>query len=99
MSTIINIQIIKPLKHQRISTKNPRIFEELKEHSKDLNNLKNGKSLTSSKLDIHCKDRSIHLPIKVKKISSSSQDRKEFKIRGALFSKRVKIEKLYSPFD
>ena len=40
---------------------NLRTFEKLKEHSKDLKNLKNDKSLTNSKLEIHCKDRLIHL--------------------------------------
>ena len=58
---IIEVQWIKPLKYRRISTKNLRTFEKLKEHSKDIKNLKNDKSLTNSKLEIHCKDRLIHL--------------------------------------
>ena len=84
--------MLKPLKHRSISVKNLRIFEELKEHLKDLNNLNNEKSLTSSKPEIHCEDRLIHLPTKLKKISCSSQYHKEDKIKEALFCKRVKTK-------
>ena len=59
--------------------------------------MKNNKSLTSSKPKICCEDHLIHLPTKLKKISRSSQDHKEDRIRGALFVKESK-QRLYSLF-
>ena len=56
-----------------------QIFDQASKPSKNFNlraftseDLKNNKSLISSKLEICCEDRSIHLPTKVKKISCSS---------------------------
>ena len=53
--------------------------------------LKNNKSLISSKLEICCEDRSIHLPTKIKKISCSSQVQRRQNQR-AFFCKRIEIE-------
>ena len=61
--------------------------------------LKNNKPLTSSKLEIHCEDHLIHLPIKVKKILCSSQDYKEDRIKRLFFCKRINNKELYSLFN
>ena len=55
-----------------------------------LENLKNNKSLTSSKPEIRCEDHLIYLPTKLKKISRLSQNHKEDRIRGELFVKESK---------
>ena len=62
---------------------NPRAFT--------FKDLKNNKSLISSKLEICCEDRSIHFPTKVKKISYSSQVQRRQNQR-VLFCKRIEIE-------
>ena len=53
--------------------------------------LKNNKSLISSKLEICCEDHSIHLPTKVKKISCLSQVQRRQNQR-VFFCKRIEIE-------
>ena len=67
---------------------NPRAFT--------FKDLKNNKSLISSKLEICCEDRSIHFPTKVKKISYSSQVQRRQNQR-VLFCKRIE-QRLYSLF-
>ena len=62
---------------------------------KDLKNLKDNKSLTSSKLEIRCEDQLIHLPTKLKKISRLSQDNKEDRIRRAICTHYLINTKLY----
>ena len=66
-----------------------RNFEELEEHSKGLKNLKDNKPLISSKLEIYCEDRSIHLSIKVKKILVRVKFNED-RIRGYSFVKESK---------
>ena len=63
---------------------NPKSFK-----FKEPSNLKNNKSLTSSKSEIHYEDCLIHFPIKVKKISCSNLDHKEDRIRGLFFYKMI----------
>ena len=53
-------------------------------------NLKNKKSLTSSKLEICCEDHSIHLPTKVEKISCSSKDYKRIESKDLSYVKELK---------
>ena len=60
---------------------NPKSFK----FKESLKNMKNNKSLTSSKSEIRCEDCLIHFPIKVKKISCSNLDHKEDRITGLFF--------------
>ena len=53
--------------------------------------LKNNKSLISSKLEIFCENHSIHLPTKVKKISCLSQVQRR-QNQNVFFCKRIEIE-------
>ena len=62
---------------------NPKSFK----FKESLKNLKNNKSLTSSKSEIHCEACLNHFPIKVKKILCSNLDHKKDRIRGLFFYK------------
>ena len=70
------------------ASKAPKNFNLIAFTFKDL---KNNKSLISSKLEICCEDRSIHLPTKVKKISCLSQVQRRQNQR-VFFCKRIEIE-------